>query len=158
MAVIGVDLYVQSKRFDFQWSGGWCMSRGIGANCRILIEDEKTVIYEYACYNVNQDNWREAMEVWDGLISIEKDAFVEPDIHTKLKRMPSGRKKLIAKSIKKDVDSATLFAKEKVEIKNSSMTWSRIGDYDIMALKLLWKIFDIYQEEGIIPKNCSWFS
>ena len=34
------------------------MSRGIGGNCRIVEEDEHTVIYEYGGYNLNEPEYR----------------------------------------------------------------------------------------------------
>ena len=48
--------------------------------------------------------YRKENHVYDGTITIARDCFAEPEIHEKLKKMPSGRKKLITKRISVSVD------------------------------------------------------
>ena len=43
------------------------MSRGIGGNCRIVEEDEHTVIYEYGGYNLNKSEYRNPDYIFDGI-------------------------------------------------------------------------------------------
>ena len=66
------------------------MSRGFGGSARIVLQDENTAVYEYAPFNLNEPEYRNSEHTYDGLITISKDSMVEPEIHEKLKRMPSG--------------------------------------------------------------------
>ena len=75
------------------------MSRGIGGYMNLIAADDTMLIYSYCCYNVNNDDWREMQKMEDGEIFIDRAALVEPEIHRKMKRMPSGRKKLIVKRV-----------------------------------------------------------
>ena len=99
------------------------MSMGFGGFARIVLQDENTVIYEYAPYNLNESAYRNRDRIYDGLITICKDALVEPDIHEKIKRMPGGRKKVVVKRIHRSVDYAALFALGKIEVENSRFCW-----------------------------------
>jgi hypothetical protein len=69
------------------------MTIGYGGKAHLKIEDEQLVVYSYGCYNCNNDDWKKYKNIEDGEIYIERNSFVEPEIHEKLKRMPSGRKK-----------------------------------------------------------------
>lgn len=129
------------------------MSMGYAARCRIKNENEAEVVYEYACYNLNNDDYELAKESFCGLITIKKNAFVEPEIHEKIKRFPNGKKELIIKRVKREVDYETLFDTGQITIKNSTYCWKTISGFDIMALKLIWKIFSIYQDNSLIPKS-----
>lgn len=80
------------------------MSRGFGAFVKLVLQDDETVIYEYGSYNLNEEKFRNKDHVSDGLITIDKSCFLEPKINKKLKKMPSGRKKLIIKRIPVAVD------------------------------------------------------
>lgn len=68
------------------------MSIGIGANAHLILCDDKTVVYEYGNYNLNEEKFRNANHICDGFIVIERSCFLEPEIHKKIKKMPSGRK------------------------------------------------------------------
>lgn len=48
------------------------------------------------------------------MITISRDCFAEPEIHEKLKKMPSGRKKLITKRIPVSVDYPHVNSKIKI--------------------------------------------
>lgn len=61
-------------------------------------------MYEYDGYNLNEPEYRNENHVYNGTITIARAWFAEPDIHEKLKKMPSGRKKLITKRISVSVD------------------------------------------------------
>lgn len=62
------------------------MSRGIGAHANLVLEDENTVIYEYGGYNLNEPEYRNENHIYDGMITISRDCFAEPEIHEKLKK------------------------------------------------------------------------
>lgn len=68
------------------------MSIGVGAHADLVLHDEKIVIYEYGGYNLNEPEFRNEENLCDGIITIQRDCFLEPEIHKKLKRMPSGRR------------------------------------------------------------------
>lgn len=129
------------------------MSRGIGASAKLVLQDEKTVVYEYAPYDLNESEYADGYFIRDGMIVIEKDAFVEPEIREKIKRKPGGRKVLIVKRIVRDVDYDRLFRDGKVIVENSRFcqkpVWNGI---DQMTLRLVRHIFELYQRKGeILP-------
>lgn len=77
--------------------GAVLMSLGIGAHANLIDEDKYFVMYEYGGYNLNDPRYLNEEHLFDGSITIPKACFAEPEIHTKLKKMPSGRKKLSQK-------------------------------------------------------------
>mgnify|MGYP000517844448 CR=1 FL=1 len=63
------------------------MSIGIGAyantcHCKIVI----LLVYEYGGYNLNEEKYRNKSHVCDGFITIQRNCFLEPEIHEKLKK------------------------------------------------------------------------
>lgn len=135
------------------------MSRGFSAWAKLLSQDENKVIYEYGSYNLNDEEYRNPDHIYDGKIEIERNCFVEPEIHEKLKKMPSGRKKLIIKRIPKSVEYYELLEEGKIIITNCSNCWAATDDeikVDIMACHLLFYIFLRYQEEGEIQETISY--
>ena len=75
------------------------MSKGVGGWCYIAEQDENTVIYKYGAYNLNDPQYENKEHSADGIIIIDKNSLVEPDIHEKIKRFPNGKKKLMTKRI-----------------------------------------------------------
>lgn len=131
------------------------MSIGIGAIAHLILCDDKTVAYQYGSYNLNKEKFRNAERICDGCISIKRSCFVEPNIHTKIKKMPSGRKKLIVKRVNVSVDYANMINDGLILVENCSNCWETTSDKkhtDIVALRLLFYIFEKYQNEGAIPK------
>ena len=130
------------------------MSIGHSAHGRKIAEDETTVIYEYNCVNINKENYKQLMKIYDGEITICKNGLVEPEIHEKTKRRKNGRKYIEIKRIHNDVNYNKLLEEKKIVIKNCSNTWkSANSGEDFMALKLIWKIFDYYQDNCCMPKS-----
>ena len=130
------------------------MSKGIGGSARVVMQDENTIVYEYYAYNLNEEEYRNRERIYDGMITIDKRSLVEPEIHEKLKKQPSGRKKLITKRIPREVDYSVLITAGKINVENSKFCW-RILDNGIglIAIHLIFKIFDLYQSEGAIPET-----
>ena len=119
-----------------------------------MLQDNDTVIYEYAPYDLNEPEYRNSENIYDGLITISKQAFVDAEIHTKVKRMPSGRKIPVAKRIRKDVDYAKLLESHAVTVENSNYCWRTMHNgYGMIALKLVYRILDYYQDTGSIPET-----
>ena len=138
------------------------MSMGYGGYARLISEDSASVLYEYGAFNWNIPRCKNSDNVCDGSITIDKDCFIEPEIHQKIKKMPSGRKRLIIKRIPRDVDIAPKLKARKIAIENCSHCW-HLGTgpndekIDMMAFRLLYKIFQEYQESGEVPKKVSIF-
>ena len=136
------------------------MSRGFGGSAKIVLQDENTVVYAYAPFNLNEPDYRNSDHVYDGIITISKAAMVEPDIHEKIKRMPSGRKKLVVKRIRRDVDYGALIKAGKIAVENSRYCWHFIGEeknIGMMAMHIIFSIYDRYQDEGALPETVSLF-
>ena len=94
------------------------------------------------------------------MITIQRKPFAEPEIHEKLKKMPSGRKKLITKRIPVSVDYEAMIENGSITFENCSNCWQtyeRIPGVDVTVLRLLFIIFNNYQKEGKIPEQVSFF-
>ena len=133
------------------------MSIGEGGAARLVLQDDETVIYEYVADNLNHPEYRNKAFVYDGIITISKSALVEPEIHRKIKRMPSGRKKLIEKRIFVDVNWSELQHSDLIEVQNSRFCWQYFDNgWGIAATRIIWRIFDKYQGTGTLPETISW--
>lgn len=130
------------------------MSRGFGGSARMIMQDNHSVMYEYAPYNLNEEQYRNPDRIYDGVITISKSALVEPEIHEKIKKWPSGRKQLIVKRIPRDVDYDACFMAGLISIENSRFCWHILPDGSgKIAMHLLFRIFSAYQENGDLPET-----
>lgn len=127
------------------------MSMGYDGGCRKYGESADFVVYEYYAYYLNVEKYKNPNRIYDGIIKIEKSAFVEPEIHQKIKRRPSGRKMLVTKMIERDVPISEYFENGKVELVNSSFCGRICNGHDFVGLMLIYKIFSEYQKNGEIP-------
>ncbi len=128
------------------------MSIGVGAHADLYVYDNETVIYKYGGYNLNIPEYRNEEHKYDGIITINRDCFVEPEIHEKLKKTSGGRKKLVVKRIPREVDYGQMIKDRKIIIENCSNCWECTSEHiDVMALHVLFKLFRQYQEEGKLP-------
>lgn len=135
------------------------MSIGIGAHANKVLEDNDTVIYEYGGYNLNNLEYRNEKRLYDGIIVISQNCFVESEIHEKIKKMPSGRKKRIRKRIAVPVEYEKMIEDGSITVENCSNCWKVSDDekhVDIMALRILFYVFLRYQEEGKVPDSISY--
>ncbi len=132
------------------------MSLGYGGTCKKELEDENMVIYSYSSYNLNEEQFRNSGRIYDGTITINKSCLIEPEIHEKIKRMPSGRKKLIVKRIPKDIDISEMIEQGQLQIENSNNTWKTLQDFDYIAISLCRLVFREYQLNGSLPEKCSY--
>ena len=134
------------------------MSVGHGGYMNLIEADDTMLIYGYCCYNLNCDGCMEMSKKEDGEIYIDRDALVVPEIHSKIKRMPSGRKKCITKRIPREYSISNLIETKKILVKNASGTWKTTEDgIDIMAIKMLYKLFYEYQIMGDVVEEISIF-
>lgn len=127
---------------------------GYGGYANLIQADDTLVMYSYCCYNVNNDGYKRFMQTADGELYIDRDAFPEPEIHTKFKRTGKGKKRPVVKRVKKEVPFDDLLQAGKIKVKNASGTWA-VSDFgtDVMALRLLCRLFDQYQETGELPES-----
>ena len=136
------------------------MSKGIGVKAKLILQDDKTVIYEYGSYNWNEENYRNIEQVCDGMVSIQKTCFLKPEIHEKIKRFPNSKKKLITKKIPVDVDYLKAIDEGLIIIENCSNCGEATDDekqLDVMVLHILCYLFLRYQEEGNIPEYIGYY-
>lgn len=134
------------------------MSLGYGGYADIQQSDDTMVIYLYCCYNVDNDDYKHFQQLEDGELYIDRDAFVEPEIHEKIQKTASGRKRIINKRVPREIPLENLIDRGKINVLNASGTWqTTYGGIDIIAIKLLIKIFDEYQKTGDIPKRVAFY-
>jgi len=130
------------------------MSIGIGGTARMVAQDAETVIYEYSPYNLNEPQHRNRERIYDGLITINKSCLVEPEIHEKIKRWPSGRKQLVVKRIPRDVDFGTRIQTGQITVENSQFCWQICSNgIGHIAMRILYIIFNKYQKDGKLPEE-----
>ena len=124
------------------------MSLGIGAFCRLAAQDEKTIIYQYGAYNLNEHKYENKQRIADGLITIQKSSLIELYIHDK--------RKGITKRIPKEIQLSNLFKNNLITVENCSHCWKTTENgIDIMARTTIWHIFLKYQEDGYLPETLS---
>ncbi len=133
------------------------MSLGRGGLAKVVAQDADTVIYEYYTYDLNHEGYENSDKIYDGIITINKNSFVEPEIHEKIKKLPGGRKKLVTKRIPRDVDYSMLIEAGQISVKNSKFCYY-ILDNGIgkSAMTLINKIFESYQIKGVIPETAGY--
>ena len=133
------------------------MSIGEGGAARLALQDDETVIYEYFADNLNHTEYRNKDFIYDGIITISKSALVKPEIHRKIKRMPSGQKKLVEKRVLVKIDWTELHYSDLIQVQNSHFCWRILDNgWGIAAARIIWRIFDKYQETGTLPETVSW--
>ncbi len=132
------------------------MSIGIGGRCRKIAEDNDCVIYEYLAYNLNEPEFKNDTQIFDGMILIDRNCLIEPEIRKKIRRMPSGKRKIFTKTIVRDVPIYELINSGKIQIENCSHTWKCMPNgVDYIAYRLCDLIFKRYQETGAMPFSFS---
>ena len=136
------------------------MSVGYGGKATLMDDHGSMLLYSYCSYNLNDKSFTESlMHVLDGEIYIDRNVVPEPEIHTKICKKANGRKYLRIKRIKKDASIREMIVEGFINVRNSVGTW-RTDDCgtDIIALRLISKIFGEYQETGEIPAYVSIFA
>ncbi len=137
------------------------MSIGIGAIAKLSLQDEDTIIYQYCGYNLNDERYYNKDRKCDGLITIKRDCLIKAEIHEKVIRTASKRKKLVTKRIPVVVDFEKLIRSGQIVVENCSNCWrtTSVGEkeLDIAAINLLEKIFLYYQENDCIPIDSGYY-
>lgn len=75
-----------------------------------------------------------------------------------MKRMPSGRKQFVEKRIRREVDYDSFLNNGEICIENSKYCWQFVGvekNIGMIAMRIVFHIFDEYQDKGILPEVVS---
>ena len=128
------------------------MSLGYIGKAILETADSASLMYFYYSYNMNLEGYEVYKEKYDGTIIIDGGSLVEPEIHIKRIKRPSGKKVYEEKIIEKEVQLEELLKNGKVKIENASGAWDIVNGYDMMALSLVRKIFKEYQRERDVPE------
>ena len=130
------------------------MSMGYGGMARVLLEDDMTVIYEYAAYNFSEAKCRNEEHLYDGTIEIDKTALPKVFVTKKIKRGPKRKKRVIVKCGCNKVDYDKLIAEKKIVIENSRFCWKFAPNgIGFMAIRILFTICRNYEEKGVLLKK-----
>lgn len=135
------------------------MSKGYGAKCNLISIDEGWIIFEYSSYNLNHENYKEALDTLDGKILIREEFFPKPEIVTKRIRKANGKKVWIEKKKYIRKDYVDFYKEGKITIQNSSHCWKLTNSgVDVFAFDLLFHMQIEYEKQGKIPKKLGIFS
>ena len=129
---------------------------GYGGAAKLVLQDNETVLYQYGCYNLNMEGrWNLARKM-DGEICIDIASIPEPEVHSKKKRFPNGKKKLVIRKLPVTAAYTELYNTGKIQIQNCPNAWkTRNGGGDMIAWYLIFRIFESYQINGVFPENVS---
>ena len=134
------------------------MSKGHCGYAHLVAGDDTLLLYSYCAYDINRADWQEIKKKEDGEIAIDRDSLIEPEVHEKVKRLPSGKRTTVVKRIEREVPYEDLLQAKKIRIQNASGAWdfSETG-IDEVALKIVHIIFSEYQKTGNIPDYPTWY-
>ena len=134
------------------------MSKGHCGHAHLVANDETLLLYSYCAYDLNRADWQEMKKKEDGEIAIDRDSLIEPEVHEKAKRLPSGKRTTVIKRIEREALYGDLLKAKKIRIQNASGAWvfSESG-IDEVALKIVHIIFSEYQKTGNIPDYPTWY-
>jgi hypothetical protein len=134
------------------------MSLGYLGNCKLVVQDDNIALYSYSGENWNDKNSKSGdIELLDGVLCIFKKCLEEPEIYTKVKKLPSGKRKTFEKRIVHTPSIVEHILEEQIIIekkcKNEFKRETMDGVECYIAHMLLRKIFTEYQENGVIPEK-----
>ena len=139
------------------------MSLGYTGYCKLYIRDDSQAVYKYSGENWNDGGKSKDGDrlLLDGLFTINLSSLEEPEIHEKVKRFPSGRKKKVIKRIThvvsayKKYDDGDIVIDKKCK---NAFVGGRVApalEMDYIANKLIQNIYEEYQRTGEIPEVAS---
>lgn len=134
------------------------MSLGYCGKCKLVYQDDEIARYAYARENWN-DNESVAgdMNLLDGVIAIYKKCLEEPEIHIKKKKTASGKKVTYEKriihtpSIGMHIEDGNIVIEKKCKNEFNRSESNDVKCY--LAYRLLVKIFEAYQKDGVLPSE-----
>ena len=99
------------------------MSKGHCCYAHLIASDDTLLLYSYCAYDINRADWQEMKKKEDGEIAIDRDSLMEPEVHEKVKRLPSGKRTTVVKRIEREVPYEKLLQAKKIKIQNASGAW-----------------------------------
>jgi len=134
------------------------MSLGYCGKCKLIVQDDNIALYAYSGENWNDKNSKSGdIELLDGIFCIFKKSLEEPEIHAKVKKLPSGNRKIFEKrivhnpSIEEHILEEQIVIERKCKNEFKRDNWGSVECY--IAHMLLCKIFTEYQKNGAIPEK-----
>lgn len=138
------------------------MSLGYSGYCKLYRMDDTYAVYRYSGENWNDEGKGQSGDslLLDGIFTIKIASLEEPEIHEKMKKMPSGRKKRIVKRITHTVGICEKYVDGENAINRKCKNAFVRGtcqevEIDYIALHLLYNIYEDYQRNGKLPECMS---
>ena len=89
-----------------------------------------------------------------GQLTIDKSCLIEPELHSKVRKMPNGRKKLVEKIIVRHPDISELISDGSIVVDGLCGVDAEASDYrPRIYMRLLRIIFESYQLNGRLPEK-----
>lgn len=132
------------------------MSLGYVGHARLEAEDTEIAIYSYTGenWNVRDEAIRKRLESTIGQITIDKSCLIEPELHSKVRRMPNDRKKLVEKRIIRHSDISELISDGSIVVDELCGVDAEASDCrPCIYIRLLRIIFESYQLNGRLPEK-----
>lgn len=132
------------------------MSLGYVGHAQLEVEDAEIAIYSYTGenWNVQDEAIRKRLESTIGQLTIDKSCLIEPELHSKVRKMPNGRKKLVEKIIVRHPDISELISDGSIVVDGLCGVDAEASDYrPRIYMRLLRIIFESYQLNGRLPEK-----
>lgn len=132
------------------------MSLGYVGHTQLEVEDTEIAIYSYTGenWNVQDEAIRKRLASTIGQLTIDKSCLIEPELHSKVRKMPNGRKKLVEKIIIRHPDISELISDGSIVVDGLCGVDAEASDYrPRIYMRLLRIIFESYQLNGRLPEK-----
>lgn len=132
------------------------MSLGYVGHAQLEAQDTEIAIYSYTGenWNVQDEAIRKRLESTIGQITIDKSCLIEPELHSKVRKMSNGRKKLVEKKIVRHPDISELISDGSIVVDELCGVDAEASDYrPYIYIRLLRIIFESYQLNGRLPEK-----
>ena len=132
------------------------MSLGYVGHAQLEVENAEIAIYSYTGenWNVQDEAVHKRLESTVGQLTIDKSCLIEPELHSKVRKMPNGRKKLVEKIIVRHPDISELISDGSIVVDGLCGVDAETSDYrPRIYMRLLRIIFESYQLNGRLPEK-----
>jgi hypothetical protein len=132
------------------------MSLGYVGHAQLEVEDTEIAIYSYAGenWNVQDEAIRKRLASTIGQLTIDKSCLIEPELHSTVRKMPNGGKKLVEKIIVRHPDISELISDGSIVVDGLCSVDAEASDYrPRIYMRLLRIIFESYQLNGRLPEK-----
>lgn len=132
------------------------MSLGYVEHAQLEVEVAEIAIYSYTGenWNVQDEAVRKRIESTVGQLTIDKSCLIEPELHSKVRKMPNGRKKLVEKTIVRHPNISELISDGSIIVDGLCGVDAEALNYcPRIYMRLLRIIFESYQLNGRLPEK-----